>query len=333
VAEPSSPSPPIAQLSVPPGGRADKPVGKQRQASPGKSPVESPGRRQRLAAKLLRDKTNALFRHFPAALSGDEEAIHQLRVSGRRLRIAIRLLAPKPDGHRASRAQRLLQQLTQIAGGGRDLDVLLSIYSKRLEELPSRSWEQNRFRHRLADTRRRARARMVSALLDMEISQLRSDLATLAARSGPDLLVVGERFRALGEHEGELLEKDFNTLGAVLDITALHDMRRRARRLRYGIEIVDLLFGPDAGTTKPWKILQELIGVLHDHHVLAEWFQGQATADETRGNTSLAAAGTAEAAWAHSAMQKLHDEFLSANPSALIARGLSALRRSPEVQS
>jgi len=79
----------------------------------------------RLAMVLLRRKVKALFRHFPAALTGHEEAIHQLRVSGRRLRIALPLLVAKPDGRRAERACRLLRQLTRAAGSSRDLDVLI----------------------------------------------------------------------------------------------------------------------------------------------------------------------------------------------------------------
>ncbi|HEX7509600.1 MAG TPA: CHAD domain-containing protein, partial [Polyangia bacterium] len=70
----------------------------------------------RLAGTLLKRKVSTLFRHFPPALTGDEEAIHQLRVSGRRLRVALPLLVAKPDGRRAERARRLLRQLTRTAG-------------------------------------------------------------------------------------------------------------------------------------------------------------------------------------------------------------------------
>ena len=118
----------------------------------------------RLAAALLKRKVNTLFRHFPLALTGNEEAIHQLRVAGRRLRVALPLLVTKPDGRRAERARILLRQLTRTAGSSRDLDVLLESYDERLKALPSRTDEQKLLRHRLASARRRSRTRLVESL-------------------------------------------------------------------------------------------------------------------------------------------------------------------------
>jgi CHAD domain-containing protein len=282
-------------------------------------------RRRRLAGALLKDKTNTLFRHFPGALAGDEEAIHQLRVSGRRLRVALRLLAEKPNGRRAARAQRRLRLLTQTAGSARDLDVLLETFAERLKQLPRRSPEQKRLRHRLADARRRGRARMVQCLLDAEISRLRGDLATLASRGGPERTVICQRIRVMCERESRKLLDGFAALGALLDIKALHALRRRARRLRYAVEVFAEIFGAAAGVTKPWRSLQDLIGTVHDHNVLAEWFDRQARADERRGNSGLAAAAVAEATWTRETMRQLHDRFLAEDPSALVHRGLAAV--------
>ena len=64
---------------------------------------------------------------YPKALVGDVEAVHDLRVAARRLRIALVLLADKPDGRRARRAQRTLRDLAAAAGRGRDLDVGIAI--------------------------------------------------------------------------------------------------------------------------------------------------------------------------------------------------------------
>ena len=288
---------------------------------------------RRLAGTLLRRRVNALFRHFPAALNGDEEGIHQLRVSGRRLRVALPLLADKPDGRRAARARNLLRMLTRTAGSSRDLDVLLESYDHRLKDLPERTAEQKLLRHRMASARRRGRARMVGSLLDLEISRLRRDLAALIARGGPPPAIVCERFASLCEREGQSLHDGFTTLGTNLDAKALHGLRRRARRLRYAVEVFDQIRGFESAATKPWKTLQDLIGVIHDHHVLAEWFDRQAQTDEKRGNAALAAAATAEAAWARNTMHRLHDEFLAAEPPTIVAQGLSAVGFTPLAQS
>ncbi len=295
------------------------------QPPPPPGPTLRPSDRTRMAGSLLKRKVATLFRHFPLALTGDEEAIHQLRVSGRRLRVALPLLAEKPDGRRAERARRLLRQLTQAAGSSRDLDVLLESYDDRLKALPARSAEQKLLRHRLASARRRSRMRMVDNLLDLEISRLRGDLAGLIARGGTSPSMVCERFAELSARESRNLHDGFTSLGAHLDAEKLHALRRRARRLRYAVEVFDQIRRCETSATKPWKSLQDLIGVIHDHHVLAQWFDRQAQNDRKRGKTALADVASAEGEWARDTMHRLHQEFLMANPIAIVARGLSAL--------
>ena len=279
----------------------------------------------RLAVTLIRRKANTLFRHFPLALTGEEEAIHQLRVAGRRLRVALPLLVAKPDGRRAERARSLLRQLTQTAGSSRDSDVLLESYDERLKALPSRSGEQKLLRHRLASVRRRSRTRMVEGLLDLEISRLRGDLATLIARGGPPPSVVCERFAAMTAREFRLLQEGFTKLGPQLNAEELHALRRRARRVRYAVEVFDQIRNFESAATKPWKTLQDLIGVIHDHHVLAGWFDEQARKDRGLGKHALATTASDEADWARAAMHRLHAEFLAADPISIVARGLAAL--------
>jgi hypothetical protein len=74
---------------------------------------------------LLRTRVKELFRHLPKGLAGDQEAIHQMRVAGRRLQVALPLLAKKPEGRRVRRSLEVLRELTRTAGGSRDLDVSL----------------------------------------------------------------------------------------------------------------------------------------------------------------------------------------------------------------
>jgi CHAD domain-containing protein len=194
------------------------------------------------------------------------------------------LLVAKPEGRRAERARRLLRELTRAAGSSRDLDVLLESYDERLKKLPSRSDEQKLLRHRLASARRRSRAHMVDNLLDLEISRLRGDLGRdLIARGGPPPSIICERFATMSAREFQFLHEGFAKLGTQLDAEELHALRRRARRMRYAVEVFDQIRNFESSATKPWKILQDLIGVIHDHHVLAEWFDAQAKNDRERG--------------------------------------------------
>jgi CHAD domain-containing protein len=292
---------------------------------PASGPVLKATGNKRLASTLIRRKTVDLFRHLPLALTGDEEAIHQLRVSGRRLRVALMLLAGKPDGRRAERAHQLLRQLTRTAGLSRDLDIVLETYDEHLKALPSRTREQKVLHHRLASARRRGRGRMVDSLLDLEISRLRSDLAALIARGGPPPSVVCERFAATSQRELCFLQEGCAKLGPRLDAEHLHVLRRRARRVRYAVEVFDQVRSFESAATKPWKILQDLIGVIHDHHVLANWFDGQAKADRNAGKGELSTTASDEASWARLRMGQLYAQLVAANPIAIVARGLAAL--------
>jgi CHAD domain-containing protein len=172
---------------------------------------------------------------------------------------------------------------------------------------------------------------MVDDLLDLEISRLRGDLAGLIARGGPPPSIICERFATVSAREFQFVHEGFSKLGSQLDAEELHALRRRARRMRYAVEVFDQIRNFESSATKPWKVLQDLIGVIHDHHVLAEWFDLQEKNDRERGKEALAETARDEAAWARATMHQLHAEFLSADPIAIVARGLAALGQTPPV--
>ena len=274
---------------------------------------------------LLRRKSRSMFRHLTLALTGDTEAIHQLRVSGRRLRVALLLLSAKPDGRRARRVQTGLRQLTRTAGEARDLDVLVEAYGAHLRALANRTGEQRRLLHQLRNARRSGRARMTEKVLDADWKGLRHDLAILAGGAQRNVLLLGRRMRALAASEGRILSKGFARVGAVLDPSELHRLRRKARRLRYAVEVWDESFELSSDATKPWKALQESIGAIHDYDMLSAWFDRQAASHEARDRHAIAAVARSEAGWARTTMAKLHDALLASAPAALVRQGLSAL--------
>src|SRR5690348_4527798 len=102
---------------------------------------------------LLRARIREVFRHLPPALGGDPEAIHQMRVAGRRLRVALPLLARKPEGKRVRRALTLLKQMTQTAGASRDVDVMIELVESDFPKLRQRSREQSLLLRRLRQVR------------------------------------------------------------------------------------------------------------------------------------------------------------------------------------
>jgi CHAD domain-containing protein len=279
---------------------------------------------------LLRGRVRDVFRHLPKGLAGDEEAIHQMRVAGRRLRVALPLLARRASGRRVHRALRVLRDLARTAGASRDLDVGVDLLAERLSQVAPLDAEQRRLRTRLRRVRTYSRARMAEALLDLEIARLRRDLRAVVARGAKDAFSVRVRLRDFRDEEGEALLRGFETLSSRFDPEALHALRRRARRLRYAAELGDVVRGGGLESKAPalWKTLQERIGKLHDHHVLARWLDAQAAAADQLEDKALAAAARSLSHWAKTVADTLHRELLEARPIEISTRALEAMGRS-----
>jgi CHAD domain-containing protein len=270
-----------------------------------------------------------VFKRLPKGLAGDEEDIHEMRVAGRRLRVAIPLLAKRPEGKRAKRALRVLRELTRAAGASRDLDVCLDLLNAHLDEQGVPSPETTTLRRRLRVARARSRAQMAEALLDLEIARLRRDLRKLLARKADGLFGILGRIRAIRDEEGQGLLAGFEGLGDRYDPEALHALRRQARRLRYTAEVHDALMRDGASDAPAlFKTLQERIGALHDVHVLARWLEGQAKAATERGQTAQTEAAAALQAAFEEKARELHRQLLETNPSEVASRALLALGRS-----
>ena len=142
-------------------------------------PSAKPGN---VPATLLRERVRRVFREFPGALAGDEEPVHQLRVAGRRLRVALPLFAGKSGGRRLRKARRILRDLTRAAGAGRDLDVLVAVFEARLAGLEEVSSEQRELRRRMKAARARSRGGLAAGILDLDIDGLRRHLRRIRSR-------------------------------------------------------------------------------------------------------------------------------------------------------
>ena len=94
-----------------------------------------------------------VFRELPWAMAGQEDPVHQVRVAGRRLRVALPLLAGKGQRRRVRKALDVLRQLTRAVGAGRDMDVLLGLFDDRLAILEAPSAEQRALLSRLRSAR------------------------------------------------------------------------------------------------------------------------------------------------------------------------------------
>jgi CHAD domain-containing protein len=274
---------------------------------------------------LLKDRVRALFRQLPPALAGDEEAIHQMRVAGRRLRVALPLLARKPNGRRVRRARRILRELTRAAGTSRDLDVGFGLFEARLKERAQTDAERRLLRQRLRSARRRSRLRMAEALMDIDIARVRRDLRVVMSRRGDLVFTALLRLREARDLRGTAILEALDTLGDAFEPAALHRLRIRLRRLRYAAELAEKLTGQTTEAPGLFRQLQDALGEVRDAFVVASWFGRQAAAAAGRGQVALAAAAREEEAFFLERSHEHHRAFLALSPAATVRHGLEAM--------
>jgi len=268
-----------------------------------------------------------VFRHYPKAIAGEEEAVHQVRVSGRRLRVALPLLARKPKGKRVRRVNKGIKQLVRTAGAGRDLDVILALFERETAyELETRP-ELRTLRSRLRAARARSRRQLVDALLDFEVASLRRDLRRIVSRGAENLFKLLSRIRASRDGEGAILEVAIRELGSRFDPGALHDIRIRSRRLRYIAEIDAAIKEAPSQAAPLFKDIQARLGRIQDASVLSSWLGRLAARAETRGSRGLASEARRQEARFLRLSRRFHREYLEQNPAALVRRALESLGR------
>jgi CHAD domain-containing protein len=231
------------------------------------------------------------------------------------------------------RALGVLRKLTRAVGKGRDMDVILGLYEDRLATFRSASAEQRALLSRLRAARARARTQVAEDVLDLDIDGLRRSLRRLLRNGAGGAPTVLARAHALREAEAAELMRGFSHVGDRYLPDALHALRRRIRRLRYAAEVEDVVRGEESRAPVLWKRLQDGIGVIHDHHVLATWFEDQARLAEARRDVLLARAARRERQAFLSLGRLLHRALLETRPADLALRALQAMARGRPITS
>ena len=214
----------------------------------------------------------ACLRHFRlnemVLLEADDvEALHQARVSLRRLRSALALFKPTVRGAEGRELRKELRWFSRGFGEARNLDVLIARLeeSDSLDETMRRPLQQARsraYRH-VTETLRSERARnlMMGLALWIETGSWRfrkagqQDLATLAQYQ------LDRQWRRICRRADQLAE---------LEPEELHRLRIRIKTLRYASEFLAPLYGgkPRSGQRDRFiaalKELQERLGDLND---------------------------------------------------------------------
>lgn len=198
-----------------------------------------------------------------ASLPSHPERVHQARVALRRLRVALWVYAPLLGEARARTLSREARAQFRVLGSVRDLDVLLA--SPLLANLPPRGGAARvralRARRRAAALRARGRLTGPSAArFARAVAALPSALSVTAqGAQKPAATHLTTRLDVLHEKlvkSAKRAERD--------QLDALHDLRKRGKRLRYATELAAPAFPQEAKRVgrllRALAQLQDLLG-------------------------------------------------------------------------
>lgn len=206
----------------------------------------------------------------------DTEALHDFRVALRRLRSCLRAYRSYLDESVPRKLAKKLKKLAQATGPGRDTEVQIAWLRGRSPHLASShrtglAWMltqlEERMRHAYEDTREE-----IERDFDRIEEDLRRRLSVYRAEihlgSGAPQSTLAEANAQILRIQVEELESHLARIEDADDETEGHEARISAKRVRYLLEpfVNDV---PGAGpVVKRFKALQDLLGDLHDAHVL-----------------------------------------------------------------
>lgn len=216
-------------------------------------------------ARLLRERTSLLLRlHNELLDESNPDAIHDLRVASRRMREALDYLRNSLPDKWYSRLMSASKKITKSLGHLRETEENLKLLSDFRDNGKIDSISAEILIHAQKKTfkkgkQKSARRPLASKFSSFEkfIGHVRGSRVTLPTVS--DVL--------------EIRMQDFVsfTWSTTLSDEHLHDLRIRAKKLRYAIEIHEKVTGHKMGRVRSrLRKLQEILGHIHDLFVLSE---------------------------------------------------------------
>jgi CHAD domain-containing protein len=207
----------------------------------------------------------------------DGEALHDLRVALRRLRSTLRAYRPWLGGTAAKKLRRRARDLGRSTSAARDADVQLAWLRAQGAALAPREhaglrWLEERVAARRDATYDRLARRLPRALAKLE-QRLRRRLAVyrVKVRVGDDAAVPlfgAVTAGALRTLAGELLDA-LEGVADAADAAGQHAARIATKRVRYLLEPLTTRVPGGRALVRQLQQLQDVLGELHDAHVLA----------------------------------------------------------------
>ncbi|PWT94020.1 MAG: hypothetical protein C5B54_00760 [Acidobacteria bacterium] len=195
------------------------------------------------------------------------DAIHDLRVGSRRLREALDYLQKSIPPKWQTRLMKLSKRVTKSLGRAREIEVNLDLLERFREAEKLHPIFAELLVHMQKEELEKRRARAIKKVSQKQFAAYEKFLSRLHGT------------KTIFPTESDILQKrleEFASFGwGALNDDRLHDLRIRAKRLRYAMEIQQTLKNQPLGRLKNRiRKLQEVLGQIHDLFVLADVVKG-----------------------------------------------------------
>jgi CHAD domain-containing protein len=226
---------------------------------------------------LLDKRLRSLLGHEPGTRSGEDiEDLHQMRVSVRRMRAALKSARPLLDAEWADGLRAELGWLGRALGPSRDLDVMIDRLRGEIDALPPAERAAGDVLVGYVERERAAARRAMTAELDdPRYHALVRRLVDAVAEPLPEPPegVARPELVDLVRAEARKIDKAVRRAGDDPPDMTLHDLRIRTKRLRYTGELVEPAMRGRKGkrtsaakaVRRTLKAAAELQEVLGDH--------------------------------------------------------------------
>jgi CHAD domain-containing protein len=240
------------------------------------SGVDARTRLGEAASALLLAKAGPLFKLETTARTGaDMDAVHDMRVASRRLREAMRLLAPVYPAREFAVWYKRIRRITRALGPVRDADVFIDDFSRMVPDLGEGGRRAIAFTigYRMGRRERELDA-LNSELGRLDLTANRKSFSKLvrSAASGPeaDRPLADFAHAAIAERAATV----FGAQPSALDeakVLRQHALRIDYKRLRYAVEVFAPCYGDDFDEVHDTlTTFQDVLGNLHDLHLFAD---------------------------------------------------------------
>jgi len=223
--------------------------------------------------RIGRSCLDHMLRNEDAALAGDPEGIHQMRVAVRRLRAILSAFAPLLPRQNRRWASRELRWFADILGETRNLDVFAASLLRPAREALPESREFDRLAKAVERRRRASHKTVAKAILSPRYTE--GMLALLRWfdgrewRSGGDAAALAQPIAELAPRLLERCRREAEKRGrgfAKQSAKDRHRLRIALKKLRYATELLSSLYAPEETRrfVQRLKRLQDDLGEIND---------------------------------------------------------------------